>query len=73
MRYSVPRNRIFEKGCGFLSFAKNMSKNIAKNISKNLTDKYIQKLLGHAKKSAIHALKTSSKKKKKNSKNGRSN
>ena len=35
MRYSVqPRDRIFVKGYGFLSFAKNMSKNIAKNISK---------------------------------------
>ena len=35
MRYSVqPRNRIFVKGYGFLSFAKNMGKNIGKNISK---------------------------------------
>ena len=35
MRYSVqPRDRIFVKGYGFLSFTKNMSKNIAKNISK---------------------------------------
>ena len=35
MRYSVqPRDRIFVKGYGFLSFAKNMSKNIAENISK---------------------------------------
>ena len=33
MRYSVqPRNQIFVKGCGFLSFARNMSKNIGKNI-----------------------------------------
>ena len=36
-RYSIkPRDRIFVKGYGFLSFAKN----IGKNISKNLTGKY---------------------------------
>ena len=29
MRYSVqPRDRIFVKGCGFLSFSKNMGENI---------------------------------------------
>ena len=34
MRYSVqPRDRIFAKGYGFLSFAKNMVKNISKNLS----------------------------------------
>ena len=45
-----------------------MGKNIGKNISKNLSGKYslgmlamCQKLLNHAKKSAIDALKTSSK------------
>ena len=32
MRYSVqPRDRIFIKGYGFLSFAKNIGKNIGKN------------------------------------------
>ena len=42
--YSVePRDRIFVKGYGFLSFAKNMSENIGKNISKNLSSKYSQK------------------------------
>ena len=41
MRYSVqPRDRIFVKGYGFLSFAKNMGKNIGKNISKNLSGKF---------------------------------
>ena len=31
MKYSVhPRDRIFIKGYGFLSFAKNMGKNISK-------------------------------------------
>ena len=45
-----------------MSFAKNMDKkNIVKNVSKILNDKYSQKLLDHAKKSARDALKTSSK------------
>ena len=49
MRYSVqPRDRIFVKGYGFLSFAKSMGKNIGKNISKKLSGKYSQKLLHHA-------------------------
>ena len=30
-----PRDQVFVKGYGFLSFAKNMSKNIGKNVSKN--------------------------------------
>ena len=61
-RYSVqPRDRIFVKGYGFLSFAKNMGKNIGKNISKKLSSKYCQKLLDHAKKSATDAVKTASK------------
>ena len=68
-RYSVqPRDRIFIKCYGFLSFPKNMGKSIDKNISKNLSAKYSpgtlalrQKLLDHAKKSARDALKTSSK------------
>ena len=52
MCYSIePRDRIFLKGYGFLSFAKNMSKNIGKNISKNLNSKYSQKLPDHAKQS----------------------
>ena len=59
-RYSVqPRDQIFVKGYGFLSFAKNMGKNIGKNISKNLSGKYSQKLLDHAKRSATDAFKTS--------------
>ena len=38
MRYSIePRDRIYVKGYGFLSFAKNMGK--------NLSNKYGQKLL----------------------------
>ena len=42
-RYSVqPRNRMFVKGYGILSFAKNMGKNIDKNISKNLWVNIVQ-------------------------------
>ena len=64
-RYSV-QSRIFVKGYGIFSFAKNMDKNIGKNISKNLSSKYSpgmlamrHKLLDHAKKSATDAFKTS--------------
>ena len=61
-RYSVqPRDRIFVKGYGFLSFARNMGKNVGKNISKNLSSQYNQKRLDHAKQSATDALKTTSK------------
>ena len=42
MRYSIePRDRIYGKGHGFLSFPKNMGK--------SLTNKYVQKLLDSAK------------------------
>ena len=51
-----PRDRIFVKHYGFLSFARNISKNIIKNLS----SKYSQKLLDHAKQSATDALKTAS-------------
>ena len=61
MRYTVqPRNRIFVKAYGFLSFAKNMAKIIGKNKSKHLSGKYVQKFLGNAKISATNALKISS-------------
>ena len=53
MRYSIePRNRIYVKRYGFLSFAK--------NIGKDLSNKYSQKLLDSAKKSAKNAIKTAS-------------
>ena len=62
MRYSVqPRNWIFVKGYGFLSFAKNMGKNIGENMSKNVSSKYSQKLLDHAKESVTDAFETASK------------
>ena len=54
MRYSIePKDRIYVRGCGFLSFAK--------NIAKNLSNKYSQKLLDSAKKSTIDAIQTASK------------
>ena len=54
MRYSIkPRDRIYVKGYGFLSFTK--------NIGKNLSYKYGQKLLDSAKKSTTDAIKTASK------------
>ena len=40
-RYSVQtRDRIFVKGYGYLSFAKNTVKDIGKNISKSLGSKH---------------------------------
>ena len=54
MRYSIePRNRIYVKGYGFLSFAKNMGK--------SLSNKYGEKLFDSAKKSTTDAIKTASK------------
>ena len=58
MRYSVePKDQIFVKDYGFLSFANDMSKNIGKNLS----GKYSQKLLDSAETSTIDAIKTTSK------------
>ena len=57
--YSVkPRNQIFVKGYGFLSFVRNIGKNVGKNISKNVNCKYSQKRLDHAKESPTDAHKT---------------
>ena len=54
MRYSIePRDRIYVKGYGFLSFAK--------NIGKNLSNKYGKKNIDTAKKSTTDAIKTASK------------
>ena len=54
MRYSIePRDRLYVKGYGFLSFAKNMNK--------ILSNKYDQKLVDSAKKSTADAIKTASK------------
>ena len=54
MRDSIePRDRIYVKRYGFLSFTKNMGK--------SLSNKYGQKLLDSAKKSTTDAIKTASK------------
>ena len=54
MRYSIePRDRIYVKRYGFLSYAKNMGKYLSNN--------YGQKLLDSAKKSTADAIKTASK------------
>ena len=61
MRYSIqPKDRIFVKGYGFLSFAKNMG-TYGTKVAKNLSNKYSQKLLDTAKKSTTDAIKTASK------------
>ena len=61
MRYSIePRDKIYVKGYGFLSFAKNMGTHATK-IAKNLSNKYSWKLLDSAKKSTTDGLKTASK------------
>ena len=54
IRYSIePRDRIYVKGYGFLSFAKNMGK--------GLSNKYGQKRLDSVKKSTTDAIKKASK------------
>ena len=54
MRYSIkPKDRIYVKGYGFLSFAKKMGE--------SLSNKYGQKLFDSAKKSKTDAIKTASK------------
>ena len=54
MRYLIkPRDRIYVKGYGFVSFAKNMGK--------SLSNRYSQKIFDNAKKSTTDAIKTASK------------
>ena len=58
MRYSIePRERRHVKGYGFLSFARNIGTHAAK-AAKNMSNKYSQKLVDTAKKSATDAIKT---------------
>ena len=52
-----PRDRIFVKGYGFLTFAKNMGEDIGKNISENLSGKYSEKCIDHAEQSATDTFK----------------
>ena len=61
MRYLIePRTRRHVKGYGFLSFARNIGTHAAK-AAKNMSNKYSQKLVDTAKKSATDAIKTASK------------
>ena len=61
MCYSIePRERRYVKGYGFLSFAKNIGTHAAK-VAKNMSNKYNQKIVDTAKKSATDAIKTASK------------
>ena len=61
MRYSIePKRRRYVKGYSFLSFAKNIGTHAA-NVAKNMSNKYSQKLVDTAKKSATYAIKTASK------------
>ena len=56
--YSIgPRDQIFLKSYGLLSFAIIMGKNTNKSINKNLSGKLNQKLLHHAKQSPTDTLK----------------
>ena len=61
MRYSIePRDIIYLKGCGFLSFAKSIGTHTTK-VAKSMSNKYSQKLLNSAKISTTDAIKTTSK------------
>ena len=61
MWYSIePRNRIFVKIYGFLSFAKNMGTHATK-VAKNLNDRYSRNILDSAKTFPADAIKTVSK------------
>ena len=61
MRYSIkPKDRIFVKGYGFVSFVKNMGTHATK-VAKNLSNKYSQKLIDSTNKSTTYAIKSASK------------
>ena len=61
MRYSIElRESKYVKGYGFLSFARKIGTHVAK-VAKNMSNKYSQKLVDKAKKSATDAIKTASK------------
>ena len=61
MHYSIePRERRYVKGYGFLSFSRNIGTHAAK-VAKNMSNKYSQKLVDTAKKSATDTKKTASK------------
>ena len=61
MHYSIePRDGRCVKEYGFLSLARNIGTHAAK-VAKNMSNKYSQKLIDSAKKSATDAIKTASK------------
>ena len=61
MRYSIePRERRHVKGYGFLSFDRNFGTHTVK-VAKNMSNKYNQKLVDTAKKSATDVINTASK------------
>ena len=61
MRYSTePRDRIYVKGYGFLSFVKKIGAHATK-VAKSMSNKYSQKLFDSAKKSTTDVIKTASK------------
>ena len=61
MCYSIePKERRHVKGYGFLSFARNIGTHAAE-VAKSISNKYSQKLVETAKKSATDAIKTVSK------------
>ena len=61
MRCSIePRERGYVKGYSFLSFARNIGTHAAK-AAKNMSNKYSQKFVDTAEKSATDAIKTASK------------
>ena len=61
MMYSTePRNRLYVKRYGFLSFAKSIGTHATK-VAKNVSNNYGQKLLDSAKISTTDAIKTTSK------------
>ena len=61
MRWSIePREGLYVKGYGFLSFPENIGTQTTR-ISKNMSNKYSQKLLDSAKKSTTDPIKTASK------------
>ena len=55
-----PKDKVYVKGYGFLSFTKNMGTHATK-VAKSLSNKYGQKLLDTAKKRTTDAIKTASK------------
>ena len=60
-RYSIePKDGIYGKGYGFLSFAKNIGK-LTTKVAKRTSNEYSQKLLDSAKISTTDTIKTASK------------